>query len=386
MPQQSESQDSFKRLAGLAAFVSLGALIILALSSGGRAWAMPGQTPFRQTVPVLITLSVTLQRPNAPPPDPSWAVPVHFALYPPGDPNTIRHEWDLTLDDFGGWLGYLGLELGQYDVRIKNMHALRNVRRNVNISGPLTIDMGELYEGDANDDNWVIGADFSILRTCYRRREGQAGFDDRADFDEDGWIIGSDFSLLRTNYRKRGDIPVGLAHIDLVGQSAFDGVTISVVPILSTVHLDDVFAVTIQIDAGAQQVDAVDADMTFPAGSLVVVDALGEPTDRVIPGTALDIELYNSVDNRAGTLTYSAGAGFDREPPSGTFTLATIRFRGQGVVTNGSLHFTEPTGAYFEGRSVLDTQLDGVVTVIGYQIFLPTILKNAPGLGTSWLE
>ena len=39
-----------------------------------------------------IALNVTLQRPNALPPDPSWAVPVHFALYPPGDPDTICHR------------------------------------------------------------------------------------------------------------------------------------------------------------------------------------------------------------------------------------------------------------------------------------------------------
>jgi len=381
MVQKSQLQENFKGLAALVAFVSLGALIILVLSSGPKVWAMPGQAPFRDTVPVLITLTVTLQRPNAPPPDPSWAVPAHCAVYPSGDPDTIYDEWDLTLDESGSWSDYRGLGLGQYDVRIKNPHTLRNVRYNVNITGPISIDMGELLEGDASDDNWVKGDDFSILRTSYWRQEGQPGFDDRADFDEDGWVKGPDFSLLRTNYWERGDIPVTLAHVDLDGRSAFDGVTISVVPISSTVHLDDVFTVTIQVDAGAQQVDAVDADMTFPAGSLVVVDSLGEATDRVIPGPALDVELYNSVDNGAGTLTYSAGTGFFSQPPSGTFTLATIRFQAQGTVTNGPLHFTEVTDAYFEGRNTLDTRLDGVVTVTGCQIFLPIIFKNAPVAG-----
>jgi hypothetical protein len=52
-----------------------------------------------------ISLNVTLQRPNALPPHLSWAVPVHFALYPPGDPDTICHEWDLTLDESGQWVG-----------------------------------------------------------------------------------------------------------------------------------------------------------------------------------------------------------------------------------------------------------------------------------------
>ena len=103
MRQKHESQYDLKSFVGFMAFVSLGALIILALSSGAKVWAMPGQTPFRDTVPVQITLNVTLQRPNAPPPDPSWAVPAHCALYPSSDPDTIYDEWDLTLDESGSW-------------------------------------------------------------------------------------------------------------------------------------------------------------------------------------------------------------------------------------------------------------------------------------------
>jgi hypothetical protein len=208
MRQECESQYNLRSFVALLVFVSLGALIILVLSCGAKAWAMPGQAPFRKTVPVQITLTVTLQRPNAPPPDPSWAVPVHMALYPPGDPGTIYKEWDLTLDTSGNWSGYQSLELGEYDVRVKNPHTLRNVKFNVNITGPTTINMGELIEGDASDNNWVKGEDFSILRTSYWKQEGQPGFDDRADFDEDGWVKGSDFSLLRTNYWTQGDIPV----------------------------------------------------------------------------------------------------------------------------------------------------------------------------------
>ena len=163
--------------------------------------------------------------------------------------------------------------------------------------------------------------------------------------------------------------------------SAPDGLIISVVPSSSTVRLGDIFTVTIQVEAGAQQVDTVDANMTFPAGALVVVDAQGEPTNRVIPGPTLGIELYNRVDNAAGILTYSAGVGFGSTPPSGTFTLATIRFRAQGVLINGPLHFTEVTDAYFEGRSVLDIRSDGVVTVAGYQIFLSVIFTSVPLAG-----
>jgi len=327
-------------------------------------------------VPVPITLTVTLQRPNAPPPHPSWAVPVTFTLNPPGDPNTICHQWNLTLDQSGQWAGLLDLFTGLYDARLKNMHTLRNVRSNVDIAGPMTISMGTLLEGDASNDNWVKGDDFSILRTSYFKQEGQPGFDPRADFDEDNWVKGSDFSLLRTNYWKKGDIPVTVASSTLSQYAALNSVTISVVPSASAVHLGDVFAVIIEVDAGAQQVDAADADMTFPAGALVVVDAAGNPTNRVIPGTALSIELYNSVDNAAGHLTYSAGAEFGSPAPSGSFTLAKVWFRVQSVVTDGPLHFTELTDAYFEGASVLGARLDGTVTVTAHQIFLPVVFKR----------
>jgi len=329
-------------------------------------------------VPLSITISVTLQRPNAPPPDPSWAVPVYFSLYPPGDPNTLCYGWDLTLDQNGSVSEFLTLIPWVYDARLKNMHTLRNVRYNVTITGAMTIDMGTLLEGDASDDNWVKGDDFSILRTSYFKQEGQPGFDDRADFDEDGWVKGSDFSLLRTNYWLHGDIPVTTSRAASAQNPASEGVIISVVPGSSTVRLGQIFTVTIQVQAGTQQVDVVDADMTFPAGALVVVDAGGEPTNRVIPGPALALELYNQVDNAAGTLTYSAGAAFGSTPPSGTFTLAMIRFRAQQMVTNGPLHFTEITGAYFEGGNVLDARVDGMVTVAGYRILLPVIFKSTP--------
>ncbi len=190
-------------------------MLVMAISSGG--WSVGAQSPLRVPLgcpgatwmpSVAITLNVTLQRPNAPPPDPSWAVPVHFALYPPGDPNTICHEWDLTLDQSGNWSGNLALFMGLYDARLKSPHTLRNVKYNVNIAGPMTINMGTLLEGDASNDNWVKAIDFSILRPSYWKQQGQSGFDGRADFDENDWVNAADFSLLRTNYWKSGDIVV----------------------------------------------------------------------------------------------------------------------------------------------------------------------------------
>ena len=202
-------------------------VLLLRVGLGG-VWATPDQDPRRQTLPTdtpsspppgcpsgsallprMVTITVDLQRPAAPPPDPSWAVPVHLSLHPCGDAGTVCYQWDLTLDHNGTWSGELDVYTGLYDVRLKNVHTLRNVRRGVEISTTNSIDLGTLLEGDASGDNYVKGDDFSILRTVYFKQEGQAGFDSRADFDEDGWVKGSDFSLLRTNYWKQGDIVAG---------------------------------------------------------------------------------------------------------------------------------------------------------------------------------
>ena len=195
--------------------VGLAIMLVMVISSGvssvnaERAKLVPPGCPSATWMPsVAITLDVTLQRPNDPPPDPSWAVPVHFALYPPGDPNTICHEWDLTLDQWGNWSDNLALFMGLYDARLKNPHTLRNVKVNVDIAGPTTIDMGTLLEGDAKPDNWVKGEDFALLQAAYFKAKGETGFDPGADFDEDGWIGCRDFSLLRMNYWTKGDIPV----------------------------------------------------------------------------------------------------------------------------------------------------------------------------------
>ena len=109
----------------LALFLSLGLGVVadspLTLNSEPH-----DDCPTRTTsAPIPAMLGVVLQRPNAPPPDPSWAVPVTLALYPPGDPDTICRQWDLTLNQNGQWQGYLDIFFsGLYDVRIRNLHTL----------------------------------------------------------------------------------------------------------------------------------------------------------------------------------------------------------------------------------------------------------------------
>jgi hypothetical protein len=161
-------------------------------------------------VPTTVTITVTLERPNNPPPDPSWEVPIDVTLYPAGSGSAaIRCEqWtDLMLDQNGVWTGVLTLCPGTYDVSVKNAHTLTNKKANVAINGPTTIDMGTLREGDANDDNQVDIGDFSILVASYRQELGDPDFQDRTDFDEDDRVDIRDFVLLANHFAEAGDQP-----------------------------------------------------------------------------------------------------------------------------------------------------------------------------------
>jgi len=324
-------------------------------------------------LPMPITLNVTLQRPNAPPPHPSWAVPVHFALYPPGDANTICHEWDLTLDESGQWSGWLVLFTGLYDARIKNMHTLRNVRRNVDIAGPMTISMGELHEGDANDDNRVRITDFAILRSAYFTNEGDPDFDPRADFDEDNRIRITDFALLRMNYFQDGDIEVTLAGWSTAQR--LGTVDVCVEPPAQVVTVGETFTVTVMVKAGAQDVVGADFDLRFDPSFLQVVDAAGQPATRIEAAGPLS-ELFNRVDPAVGRIRYAAGT-FD--VANGAFPLAVLRFKALASTEVTVLHFSYADVVAPDGKSVLGELGDGTVSItqVLRRRYLPLLLRSA---------
>lgn len=367
----------FRRLC-VASLILLLATTSVVMSSAGAPPRQPPVAPVAgcptQTtpLPMPITLNVTLQRPNAPPPHPSWAVPVHFALYPPGDANTICHEWDLTLDESGQWSGWLVLFTGLYDARLKNPHTLRNVRRNVNISGPMTIDMGELHEGDANDDNRVRITDFAILRSAYFTDEGDPGFDPRADFDEDNRIRITDFALLRMNYFQDGDIEVSL-----VAQSTarrLEAVDVCVEPPAVVATVGETFTVAVMVRAGAQDVVGADFELHFQPSFLQVVDAAGQPATRVEAAGPLS-ELFHRVDPAAGRIRYAAGT-FD--VVNGTFPLAILRFKALAATQATVLHFAYADVVAPGGESVLGELGDGTVSITQVLLrrYLPLLLRS----------
>jgi hypothetical protein len=72
----------------------------------------------------------------------------------------------------------------------------------------LSVEMGTMRAGDANNDNSVGVDDFNILKSSFGLQRGQPGFDGRADFNGDDLIDVSDFILLKLNFGQSGPPPL----------------------------------------------------------------------------------------------------------------------------------------------------------------------------------
>jgi len=145
-------------------------------------------------------------------------------------------------------------------------------------------------------------------------------------------------------------------------------VDIAVVPSSKTVFVNDLFTLDIYVYPNGQQVDTVDADMTFNPTYLKVQSITGD-------SSGLDAELYSTFDNSAGRLTHSRGK-LTGTPPSSTFRLCCISLKAEAATAGTTLAFTAYTGAYFEGASVLRNTTNGTVII---QLATPTHTPAPPG-------
>ena len=145
---------------------------------------------------------VSLERPGAAAPDPSWIVPLEITRCGEGDATV----YPATTDASGAFT--VSLPAGSYPVRVKSSHTLANLVQDVVVpeggaTGPISF--GLLREGDADGDNNVVSADFFILRNTYNLASGDPSYDDRADFNENDAVTSADFFLLKDNYNEPGD-------------------------------------------------------------------------------------------------------------------------------------------------------------------------------------
>jgi predicted nucleic acid-binding Zn-ribbon protein len=357
------------------------------LAGQTSSWATPPQSTVRQTVPTRtpvpapqpVNLAVNLQRPNASPPHPSWAVPVHLALSRPGSTGPASYEWDLSLDANGRVATIQVMSAGVYDVRLKNLHTLRNVKRSVLLNGTSVIDMGTLLEGDADSDNRVRAADFALLRTAYFTELSDPGFDGRTDFDEDGRIRSSDFALLRSNYFATGDIEVTGALSRAAAVAPAGTVALALEPSSVQVKSGGVFDLTLMAHANEQPFVAMDCDIRFPPKILQVIDADGQPVTHIEPLGTLTI-LVNSVNNTTGRILYGAGVSHEEPPLTGDVALARARFRAAQVNATAGVALIDCSVSDSTGRFVTGPLSGSQVTIepapVPKYLYLPLVLRT----------
>jgi len=296
--------------------------------------------------------------------------------------DTILHIFAPHTDDQGRFT-IEGVMPGTYDLRVKGMHTLANRWSELElVAGDNAVDMGELVEGDADNDNDVDGTDASLVNLAFGTVPGDPNWDPRADFNEDEVVSGVDMGLLGANFGRVGDVEVGPRASRLTSDvsritphasrftfhvSRFTSpVTIAFAPSSITVDTNDIFTVDIVIQAGAQPLDTVE-------------DVGGSPATTVEGGSAFDMELTNSADNSAGKVHYAAtmlGSSL-----TGDITVATIRFKALSPTLGNWLRFQvwppEKTDVTHLGQSVLTAWPAAPVTVEGYpKIYLPIILKS----------
>jgi hypothetical protein len=296
--------------------------------------------------------SVTLQgRPS--PPDPRWNTSLTVSLTVPGE-GSPRYTFTPTTD-VSGHFTLSNIQPDTYEVRVKNSHTLQNRVTVTLAGGNNVIDLGTLREGDANNDNFVTLLDFSILASTFGKCQGTTGYDDRADFNEDQCVSLLDFSLLASNFGQAGQMR---PQAQRLAKLETGSVLLVIDPPAVTVTPGQVFTLTVQVQAGTQQVDGAQASLDFNSTFIRV--------RQLTPGTALPLILLNQDDNTTGTIDYAAGtlSAF----PSGTFALVQIQLEALAETAGTSLafHFGLPrdSDVTFGGVSVLGGTSNGTICVL----------------------
>lgn len=162
-------------------------------------------------------------------------------------------------------------------------------------------------------------------------------------------------------------------------------VVVNLNPALSNVAKDQIFTVDVQLAAASQPVDGAEVHLYYDPSYLQVVDASGNPTDRITNSGYLSQVLRNRVYTDTGRIHFAAGIYDPEEPkPSGTFPIATVRFRalwGTGGLTlplTFGLDLPYKTEVTYGGASVLGAVENGAVVISGEQPPAPPTVTPTP--------
>jgi hypothetical protein len=332
---------------------------------------------------VIITPAATLQgtvdlqgRPAKP--DPSWAIPLTVTLTPVGSSPVQTFP---TTTDTSGVFTLTVITPGQYDVRVKGNHTLRNLAQSVDlVSGDNAYFLGTLLEGDvevATTFNQVVLADFGLFSGSFNKCAGEAGFVANADLDESGCVALPDFGLLSGNFNKEGDIIVtATPSASLTSLRATDGQALLAFNADElTVVADEVVSLRVEVDPRGAQVNGAMVHLHFDPTLVEVVDVrltnqlpfvLAEPW----------------IDNQQGVVRF--GAGMLGQTISERFSVASLSVKVKATTAGTSITpvvdiFPASDVSGPEGSVLAETKGITLKTEAGtgteHTIFLPITIK-----------
>ena len=324
------------------------------------------------------------------PPAESWARPLLVSAHLPGDP-IPAYEFAADANEMGEFVVPSGVLNGTYDVGVRDMHSLRNLRHNVEIhENTGALDMGTLLAGDANGDNRIDILDFSLLASHYGTSRGQPGYNSRPDFNNDGTINILDFSLLATNYGQSGNQVLNSGLSGDAALASSGNVTIYVSPSSKTAQPNEVFVADVYLNAGSNEINGASVAMTFDPDYLRVQSITHDPAGLPNP-----LPVANPYDNNAGTISFEAGS-LD-SPKTGNFRLFRLELKAQAHVASTVLAFANVTvtGLYAHTYGVIPQSMTVSIppatatptptnTLIATAVPSPTA-TNTPGAGVQEL-
>ena len=140
-------------------------------------------------------------------PNDKWIEPFMVKGFESGNLTNELWTQNATTNDTGVFT-MTGLTPGTYDIGIKNWTSLSELVSNVTLTAGETtvVDFGTTREGDANNDDWIVLSDRTILYTGWNSKVGDATWNAHCDFNRDGWLTLADRTIMYTYWGQHGDL------------------------------------------------------------------------------------------------------------------------------------------------------------------------------------
>ncbi len=255
---------------------------------------------------------------------------------------------------------------GLFTLTVKGEHSLSNQLPAVTLPTTTTMDFGVLKEGDANNDDRIIGADYSLLVTAYGSKPGNSLWNARCDFNDDSQIGIADFQLLVHNYGQAGP------------QNAASSVNTS--PSSATLLLDsdrqavqpgEMYTITVRLNSPTQPVDVADLRLTRSGPAW-------RPGNKMQIGSCLTIPLRQETAGDA--LLLSLGRPITQTNTTGSYILFQVPIRAPASAPAGEYQLSlAGSQLFYRGQEVTGfTPTLTVKVVNGYDFisFLPHLARN----------